>query len=313
MKILYVTTFLVLSTGLFFTACSNDEDTISDEIVIPDEEVVEPVPLQISVSIAELTRSLITESGFKDNTSIGVSMMYVNGEDYGEGNKNQKYTSVGIGTNQVWKSAADVKVSSRSGYAVACYPYSEKNNDFTAIPIDNKDCVDYKYGSVAHVNRDKPQACLVMRHAMAGIMVRFSKTENYAGDESISNIRVSSKALGKKAVLNALKGTISNIENLNAALNFEETFTSITTNPEETTTEMITAVPNINEKVDMTLSFQIGQAENSIDIVENVAFAMGKIYVIDVEFRPGKLVVSNVSIYDWENNGNYEGFIRPEN
>ena len=85
MKILYVTTFLVLSTGLFFTACSNDEDTISDEIVIPDEEVVEPVPLQISVSIAELTRSLITESGFKDNTSIGVSMMYVNGEDYGEG------------------------------------------------------------------------------------------------------------------------------------------------------------------------------------------------------------------------------------
>ena len=313
MKILYVTTFLVLSTGLFFTACSNDEDTISDEIVIPDEEVVEPVPLQISVSIAELTRSLITESGFKDNTSIGVSMMYVNGEDYGEGNKNQKYTSVGIGTKQVWKSAADVKVSSRSGYAVACYPYSEKNNDFTAIPIDNKDCVDYMYGSVAHVNRDKPQACLVMRHAMAGIMVRFSKTENYAGDESISNIRVSSKALGKKAVLNALKGTISNIENLNAALNFEETFTSITTNPEETTTEMITAVPNINEKVDMTLSFQIGQAENSIDIVENVAFAMGKIYVIDVEFRPGKLVVSNVSIYDWENNGNYEGFIRPEN
>ena len=313
MKILYVTTFLVLSTGLFFTACSNDEDTISDEIVIPDEEVVEPVPLQISVSIAELTRSFITESGFKDNTSIGVSMMYVNGEDYGEGNKNQKYTSVGIGTNQVWKSAADVKVSSRSGYAVACYPYSEKNNDFTAIPIDNKDCVDYMYGSVANVNRGKPQACLVMRHAMAGIMVRFSKTENYAGDESISNIRVSSKALGKKAVLNALKGTISNIENLNAALNFEETFTSITTNPEETTTEMITAVPNINEKVDMTLSFQIGQAENSIDIVENVAFAMGKIYVIDVEFRPGKLVVSNVSIYDWENNGNYEGFIRPEN
>lgn len=67
-------------------------------------------PLQISVSIAELTRSFITESGFKDNsTSIGVSMMYVNGEDYGEGNKNQKYTSVGIGTNQVWKSAADVK------------------------------------------------------------------------------------------------------------------------------------------------------------------------------------------------------------
>lgn len=44
MKILYVTTFLVLSTGLFFTACSNDEDTISDEIVIPDEEVVEPIP-----------------------------------------------------------------------------------------------------------------------------------------------------------------------------------------------------------------------------------------------------------------------------
>ena len=45
MKILYVTTFLVLSTGLLFTACSNDEDTISDEIVIPHEEVVEPIPL----------------------------------------------------------------------------------------------------------------------------------------------------------------------------------------------------------------------------------------------------------------------------
>ena len=134
MKILYVTTFLVLSTGLFFTACSNDEDTISDEIVIPDEEVVEPVPLQISVSIAELTRSLITESGFKDNTSIGVSMMYVNGEDYGEGNKNQKYTSVGIGTNQVWKSAADVKVSSRklpnvSGLSVPSHGYRQPHRE----------------------------------------------------------------------------------------------------------------------------------------------------------------------------------------
>lgn len=64
----------------------------------------------------------------------------------------------------------------------------------------------------------------------------------------------SSKALGKSC-LKCFEGTISNIENLNAALNFEETFTSITTNPEETTTEMITAVPNINEKVDMTLSF----------------------------------------------------------
>lgn len=309
MKILLV--FLALST--VFTACSNDDAT-PDEVIIPNDEVVEPVPLQVSVSIAPLkTRAFITESGFKENTSIGLSMMYVNGEDYGEDNKNKKYTSVGVGEDQVWKATRDVKVSSRSGYAVAFYPYSDSNNDLTAISIDNNDCIDYMYGSVANVNRDKPTASLMMNHAMAGIVVRFSKTDDYVGDESISNIRIFSKALGKKAILNALKGTILNIEDLDSALIFKKEFSSITTIPDENKTEMITAVPDIEKKADMVLTFKIGQTENSINIGEDITFSMGKIYVIDVEFRPGKLSISGVSVNEWVNDGNIDGFIRPTN
>jgi hypothetical protein len=311
MKTFSITKYLVLLAIMTLVACSNNDHNSAIDPVDPGEDAIDSVSLKISVSVKALTRSFITDSYFGDNTSIGVSMMYESGEEYGINNKNVKYTSSGSGSSQNWSSATGVKVTARHGYAVAYYPYAVDKTDLTALPISSEDNIDYMYGATRGVSSDAPQVNIEMKHALSAVVVRFSKNEEYTGSESISNIRLVSNAIGTNAILNALNGTISDIGNIGTSRAFSKTITSMTTKPDDTTTEMLGIIPNTGKKVNMTLSFKCGSTESSLAVIGNSNFQIGKIYIVDVQLRPGKIVVTGLSVVNWEDGDSFEGFMKP--
>ena len=165
------------------TLCGCQEEIITPE-PIPSDPVV---PLELSMSTAELTKGLLKETRLPDGSSVGITIKDDYGVYTGELFTNVKYTAEMESGNQVWSSDSPVMLTSETGTLFSDYPFADACTDITAISIRANSTVqtDFMWGIPVSVSKDNRKATLVMKHALAAVRITYGRG-TYSGTGNVS-------------------------------------------------------------------------------------------------------------------------------
>ena len=183
------------------------------EIMTPEQIPSDPaVPLEISMSTAELTKGLIKDTKLPDGSSVGITIKDDYGVYTGELFTNVKYTAEQESGNQIWSSDSPVMLSSETGTVYAYYPYAEACTDITAISIRANSTVqtDFMWGIPVSVSKDNRKATLVMKHALAAVRITYVRG-TYSGAGNVSKVSFGGNCIAVAGTLDATDGSISNL------------------------------------------------------------------------------------------------------
>lgn len=205
------------------------------------DEIIITKALEISTSIENSTRSVVTGSSFSEGDELGLFAYDATGELYDTltVSSNVKATL----TNSVWKCSPKIQLTGeREAYVYGYYPYT--NN---AVTMDNSVKIDmnpdWKIGQrdymycgrvVADATNFKPN--LAFKHALARITLAISKGSNDNGDGVITTVGIANGESGgakgtefaETGWLNLTNGETTRIEDSddNLVLNVNKTVSS---------------------------------------------------------------------------------------
>ena len=191
---------------LAFTSCQEELN------VPPDPTPQALVPLEISTCTATLTKGLVKETQLPDGSSIGITIKDTYGYYSGELYNNVVYTSRNDNGQQVWEAEMPIMLSSEMGTLFAFYPFIDAYDKITAIPVMTTSLtqVDCMYGVPVTVNKDKRNATIVMKHALAAVKVTYVRG-TYTGAGKVTKVSFGGACIGTAAYLDATDGSIYNI------------------------------------------------------------------------------------------------------
>ena len=191
---------------LAFTSCQ-------EELPTPTEPMPEElVPLELSMSTATMTKGLIKDTQLPDGSSVGITIKDTYGYYSGELYNNVTYTAVDNNGQQVWETESPIMLSSEMGTLFAFYPYSESFDQISSIPLRATSVtqVDCMYGVPVTVNKDKRNATIVMKHALAAVRISYVRG-TYTGAGKVTKVSFGGDCIGTAAYLDATDGSIFNI------------------------------------------------------------------------------------------------------
>ena len=163
---------IILSTlclSLILTSCQED-------LLSPQEPIADKCEaLVLSMNTAALTKGLIKETRLPNESSVGITIRDTQGYYSGELYNNVRYTSRDDNGQQIWETESPIMLSSEMGTLFAVYPFSESFDQITSIPLKTTSVtqVDYMYGVPVTVNKDKRNATIVMKHALAAVKITY--------------------------------------------------------------------------------------------------------------------------------------------
>lgn len=291
--------YLLPCLALGLLSCSDDNTS-------PQQESVSKA-MTVKTEIRGSSRAMITDTHFQSGSALGITLVdnkdgVLTYDGLTEGYYNVKYVSSGTYPNQIW-TAADkpIYLSSTDGRAVAYFPYADEEDDFTALTIKANGQTDYMYSEwVKPINNLNSEAMFEMKHAMAGIRISL-KRGSYTGAGSVSDIRLTSSALGVSGTLNAADGTISDVTTgeINTYM-LQPVFTSFNVTADDYTPTLLMAVPVPGVRDDVSISVTIDGHVFQAKGLMVQPFYSGNIYTFKLTLDNTALSISDeVSITPW--------------
>ena len=183
------------------------------ELITPPEPMPEElVALELSMSTATLTKGLIKDTHLPNGSSVGITIKDTQGYYSGELYNNVVYTSRNDNGQQVWEAESPILLSSEMGTLFAFYPFSEAFDQISSIPLRATSVtqVDCMYGVPVTVNKDKRNATIVMKHALAAVKISYVRG-TYTGAGKVTKVSFGGDCIGTAAYLDATDGSIFNI------------------------------------------------------------------------------------------------------
>lgn len=291
--------YLLPCLALGLLSCSDDNTS-------PQQESVSKA-MTVKTEIRGSSRAMITDTHFQSGSALGITLVdnkdgVLTYDGLTEGYYNVKYVSSDTYPNQIW-TAADkpIYLSSTDGRAVAYFPYADEEDDFTALTIKANGQTDYMYSEwVKPINNLSSEAMFEMKHAMAGIRISL-KRGSYTGAGSVSDIRLTSSALGVSGTLNAADGTISDVTTgeINTYM-LQPVFTSFNVTADDYTPTLLMAVPVPGVRDDVSISVTIDGHVFQAKGLMVQPFYSGNIYTFKLTLDNTALSISDeVSITPW--------------
>ena len=266
-----------------------------EEIMTPETIPSDPaVPLEISMSTAELTKGLIKDTRLPDGSSVGITIKDDYGVYTGELFTNIKYTAKQESGNQVWSSDSPVMLSSETGTAYAYYPYAEACTDISAISIRANSTVqtDFMWGIPVSVSKDNRKATLVMKHALAAVRITYVRG-TYSGTGNVSKVSFGGNCIAVAGTLDATDGSISNLAGKGTML----TPPQITTTLSSTLQEFELIVIPTGEKQGKIV-ITIDGKDYTLEF-EDIDLRQGQITQFHLTVNDGELSLSDITVSEW--------------
>ena len=273
---------------LAFTSCQ-------EELPTPTEPMPEElVPLELSMSTATMTKGLIKDTQLPDGSSVGITIKDTYGYYSGELYNNVTYTAVDNNGQQVWETESPIMLSSEMGTLFAFYPYSESFDQISSIPLRATSVtqVDCMYGVPVTVNKDKRNATIVMKHALAAVRISYVRG-TYTGAGKVTKVSFGGDCIGTAAYLDATDGSIFNItgkgSTLAPGMNTKTLSSSMQENEiiviptGETTGKVVITI----DGTDYTLEF------------EDITLRQGEITQFHLTVNSGELSLSDITVSEW--------------
>ena len=282
---------IILSTlclSLILTSCQEDLLSPPEPIVDECEELV------LSMSTATLTKGLIKDTKLPNGSSVGITIKDTYGYYSGELYNNVEYTSRDEDGQQIWEAESPIMLSAETGTLFAFYPFSESFDQITSIPLKTTSVtqVDYMYGIPVTVNKDKKNATIVMKHALAAVKITYTRG-SYTGAGKVTKVSFGGECIGTSANLDATNGLLHNITGIGGMLcpgmNTKTLSSSIQESeliviPTGATTGKV--VITIDEK-DYTLEF------------DDITLRQGEVTQFDITVDSGELSLSDITVSEW--------------
>ena len=266
-----------------------------EKIITPEPIPSDPaVPLEISMSTAELTKGLIKDTRLPDGSSVGITIKDDYGVYTGELFTNVKYTAEMESGNQVWSSDSPVMLSSETGTAYAYYPYAEACTDITAISIRANSTVqtDFMWGIPVSVSKDNRKATLVMKHALAAVRITYVRG-TYSGTGNVSKVSFGGNCIAVAGTLDATDGSISNLAGKGTML----TPPQITTTLSSTLQEFELIVIPTGEKQGKIV-ITIDGKDYTLEFGD-IDLRQGQITQFHLTVNDGELSLSDITVSEW--------------
>ncbi|MBO5877792.1 MAG: leucine-rich repeat protein [Bacteroidales bacterium] len=286
MKRLYVN---ILAFTALLCSCSPAEGLLPQE---PQAE--QPVALELSMSTAELTKALVKDTKLPDGSSVGITIKDDYGVYTGELFTNVKYTANQESGNQVWSSESPILLSSEMGTLFAFYPFSEAFDQISSIPLRATSVtqVDCMYGVPVTVNKDKRNATIVMKHALAAVKISYVRG-TYTGAGKVTKVSFGGDCIGTAAYLDATDGSIFNITGKGGTVAPAMTAKTLTFSIQESEIIVIPSGATTGKVVitidgtDYTLEFG------------DIILRQGEITQFHLTVNSGELSLSDITVSEW--------------
>ena len=275
---------LVLSTCTLFSACTDETESFQMG-----------TQLKLNVATAQIeSRGIIESPTLPDGHSIGISLTDGGGAKYDGVTYHNIQAQASMGQiPQTWTLKSNVLLSSTDGTIHAYYPYSESVTDMTQIAVSAGE-TDWMYAEpVSGINKGKPNASIIMRHALAAIRLNIVRG-TYTGTGHVTHITVKGDNISHSGTLNAQTGELSNHASAGKALKQTVDFTASTT----TTVKDFIFVP-IASSAAPTFTITI-DGISYIASAPASSVAQGNIYCYTLTVNDTSLQISDSSVVPWD-------------
>ena len=272
------------------TLCGCQEEIITPEPTPSDSAV----PLELSMSTAELTKGLIKDTRLPDGSSVGITIKDDYGIYTGELFTNVKYTAKEESGIQVWSSDSPVMLSSETGTAYAYYPYAEACTDITAISIRANSTVqtDFMWGIPVSVSKDNRKARIVMKHALAAVRITYVRGA-YSGTGNVSKVSFGGNCIAVAGTLDATDGSLSNLTGKGTMLTPPQIATTLSSTLQEF--EMI-VIPTGEKQGKIVIT--IDGKDYTLEFGD-IDLRQGQITQFHLTVNDGELSLSDITVSEW--------------
>ena len=266
-----------------------------EELLTPPEPMPEElVALELSMSTATLTKGLIKDTQLPNGSSVGITIKDTQGYYGGELYNNVVYTSRNDNGQQVWETEFPIMLSSEIGTLFAFYPFSESLDQISSIPLKTTSVtqVDYMYGVPVTVNKDKRNATIVMKHALAAAKITYVRG-TYTGAGKVTKVSFGGECIGISANLDATDGSIHNITGIGGMICPGMNTKTLSSSMQESEFIVIPTGATTGKVVitidgtDYTLEF------------DDITLRQGEITQFDITVDSGELSLSDIRVSEW--------------
>ena len=265
------------------------------ELITPPEPMPEElVALELSMSTAALTKGLIKDTHLPNGSSVGITIKDTQGYYNGELYNNVVYTSRNDNGQQVWEAESPILLSSEMGTLFAFYPFSEAFDQISSIPLRATSVtqVDCMYGVPVTVNKDKRNATIVMKHALAAVKISYVRG-TYTGAGKVTKVSFGGDCIGTAAYLDATDGSIFNITGKGGTVAPAMTAKTLSSTIQESEIIVIPSGATTGKVVitidgtDYTLEFG------------DIILRQGEITQFHLTVNSGELSLSDITVSEW--------------
>ena len=266
-----------------------------EELITPPEPMPEElVALELSMSTATLTKGLIKDTQLPNGSSVGITIKDTQGYYSGELYNNVVYTSRNDNGQQAWEAQSPIMLSSEIGTLFAFYPFSESLDQISSIPLKATSVsqVDYLYGVPVTVNRDKRNASILMKHALAAVKITYVRG-TYTGAGKVTKVSFGGECIGTSAYLDATDGSLYNITGKGGMIAPGMTTKTLSSSLQETE---IIVIPTgaTNGKVVIT----IDGTDYTLEFGD-ISLKQGQITQFHLTVDTGELSLSDITVSEW--------------
>lgn len=292
--------YLLPCVALAFFSCSQEDGTPQTDNA--------SIAMAVKTEISGSSRNMITDVRSPYGAQLGITLVdnkenVFTYDGLTDGYFNVRYDAKGNYPDQVWTAYDEpIYLSATDGRAVAYYPYSEEDGaDFRTLPVKAAGQTDYMYSKwVKPINSLDSEALFKMQHAMAGIRVSII-SGSYTGQATVSEIRLSSTALGVTGTLDASTGTISGAAagEINTYM-MRPAFASFDVSEDDYTSTLLMGVPVAGVKDDLTISIKVDGHLYQVKGLMTQPFQSGTLYTFKLTLDNTALSVDEkVTITPW--------------
>ena len=266
-----------------------------EEVITPEPIPAElPVPLELSMTTATLTKGLIKDSKLPDGASVGITVKDSYGVYTGELFTNIKYTSKTESGNQVWISDSPVMLSSETGTAYAYYPYNSAIEDITAVTVKATSAIqlDCMWGQPVSVSKDSRNAKFTMKHALAAVRITYVRG-SYTGAGKVTKVSFGGSCIGTAGYLDITDGTLHTIIGKGGTVSPGITATTLSSTLQESE---IIVIPTGEKQGKITITID---GKDYVLEFGDIDLRQGQITQFHLTVNDGELSLSDITVSEW--------------
>ena len=266
-----------------------------EEVITPEPMPAEqPVPLELSMTTATLTKGLIKDSKLPDGASVGITVKDSYGVYTGELFTNIKYTSKTESGKQVWSSDSPVMLSSETGTAYAYYPYNSAIEDITAVTVKATSAIqlDCMWGQPVSVSKDSRNARFTMKHALAAVRITYVRG-SYTGEGKVTKVSFGGSCIGTAGYLDITDGTLHTILGKGSTVSPAITATTLSSTLQESE---IIVIPTGEKQGKITIAID---GKDYVLEFGDIDLRQGQITQFHLTVNDGELSLSDITVSEW--------------